>query len=137
MLQNGLDRLHRAPGLIFDPVRMIVFGDDVRGDCDRAAMAWPEMNNSPQGLSTRIAGAYGMSTRRYDDVPMAALPSYGLTTIRQPVREIVKTAMEILGLTGDRGARSEPTTRLIPGTLITRSSTVNRRAVSHLKETAA
>jgi DNA-binding LacI/PurR family transcriptional regulator len=72
----------------------------------------------------------------YDDVPMAALPSYGLTTIRQPVREMAKTAMEILGLTGER-ARSEPTTRLIPGTLITRSSTKNRRAVSHLKETAA
>jgi DNA-binding LacI/PurR family transcriptional regulator len=73
----------------------------------------------------------------YDDVPMAALPSYGLTTIRQPVREMAQTAMEILGLTGERSARSEPTTRRIPGTLITRSSTMNRRAVSHLKETAA
>src|SRR3984893_3046266 len=31
----------------------------------------------------------------YDDVPMAALPSYGLTTIRQPVREMAQTAMEI------------------------------------------
>jgi DNA-binding LacI/PurR family transcriptional regulator len=70
-------------------------------------------------------------------VPMAALASYGLTTIRQPVREMAKTAMEILGLASERGARSEPTTRLIPGTLITRSSTMNRRAVSHLKETAA
>jgi DNA-binding LacI/PurR family transcriptional regulator len=73
----------------------------------------------------------------YDDVPMAALPSYGLTTIRQPVREMAKTAMDILGLAGQRGMRSDPTTRLIPGTLITRSSTMNRRAVSHLKETAA
>ena len=73
----------------------------------------------------------------YDDVPMAALPSYGLTTIRQPVREMAKAAMDILGLAGQRGMRSDPTTRLIPGTLITRSSTMNRRAVSHLKETAA
>src|ERR1700722_4914767 len=27
VLQNGLDRLHRPAGLIFDPARMIVFGD--------------------------------------------------------------------------------------------------------------
>lgn len=72
----------------------------------------------------------------YDDVPMAALPSYGLTTIRQPVREMAKAAMEILGLTEGRGARLEPTTRLIMGTLITRSSTTNRRAVVNAKKAA-
>lgn len=65
----------------------------------------------------------------YDDVPMAALPSYGLTTIRQPVREMAQAALEILGLSGDRVARAEPTTRLIPGILITRASTMNRRTV--------
>jgi DNA-binding LacI/PurR family transcriptional regulator len=41
----------------------------------------------------------------YDDVPMAALPSYALTTIRQPVHEMAKAAMEILGLAGERGAQ--------------------------------
>jgi DNA-binding LacI/PurR family transcriptional regulator len=65
----------------------------------------------------------------YDDVPMAALPSYGLTTIRQPVREMAKAAMEVLGLGDDRTARSAPSTRIVMGTLITRASTVNRRLV--------
>jgi DNA-binding LacI/PurR family transcriptional regulator len=64
----------------------------------------------------------------YDDVPLAALPCYSLTTIRQPVREMAKAAIEMLGLAEARGMKSAPTTRLIMGTLITRSSTLNRRA---------
>jgi DNA-binding LacI/PurR family transcriptional regulator len=64
----------------------------------------------------------------YDDVPMAALPSYSLTTIRQPIREMAKAAVDVLDLAEPRGMKSGPTTRLIPGSLITRSSTMNRRA---------
>jgi DNA-binding LacI/PurR family transcriptional regulator len=64
----------------------------------------------------------------YDDVPLAALPCYSLTTIRQPVREMAKAAVDMLGLGEVRGMKSAPTTRLIMGTLITRSSTLNRRA---------
>jgi DNA-binding LacI/PurR family transcriptional regulator len=66
----------------------------------------------------------------YDDVPLAALPCYSLTTIRQPVREMAKAAVDMLGLAEARarGMKSVPTTRLIMGTLITRSSTLNRRA---------
>lgn len=64
----------------------------------------------------------------YDDVPMASLPCYSLTTIRQPVREMAQAAVDMLGLAEARGVKSAPTTRLIMGTLITRSSTMNRRA---------
>ena len=64
----------------------------------------------------------------YDDVPMAALPSYSLTTIRQPIREMAKVAVDMLDLGEARGKKAAPTTRLIKGTLITRSSTTNRRA---------
>jgi DNA-binding LacI/PurR family transcriptional regulator len=63
----------------------------------------------------------------YDDVPLAALPSYSLTTIRQPIREMAKAAVDALGLAEAKGMKSAPTTRLIMGTLITRSSTMNRR----------
>jgi DNA-binding LacI/PurR family transcriptional regulator len=73
----------------------------------------------------------------YDDVPMAALPSYGLTTIQQPVREMAKAAMEVLGLTGERSAQSTPATRIIKGALITRSSTMNRRAVHRMVRSAS
>jgi DNA-binding LacI/PurR family transcriptional regulator len=72
----------------------------------------------------------------YDDVPLAALPSYALTTIRQPVREMAKAAMEILGLGGERGAASAPENRIVRGTLITRSSTMDRRAARRLREIA-
>ncbi|SHN86678.1 LacI family DNA-binding transcriptional regulator [Bradyrhizobium erythrophlei] len=72
----------------------------------------------------------------YDDVPLAALPSYALTTIRQPVHEMAKAAMEILGLGGERGAASAPENRIVRGTLITRSSTMDRRAARRLREIA-
>ncbi len=70
----------------------------------------------------------------YDDVPLAALPSYGLTTIRQPVREMAQAAMEILGLADERSDRSTPEIRIIKGTLITRSSTRDRRTAHRLRE---
>jgi DNA-binding LacI/PurR family transcriptional regulator len=73
----------------------------------------------------------------YDDVPLAALPSYGLTTIRQPVREMAQAAMEILGLAGERNARSAPENRIIRGTLITRSSTRDRGSMSRLSRSAS
>jgi len=72
----------------------------------------------------------------YDDVPMAALPSYALTTIRQPVHEMAKAAMEVLGLGGERGVRSASENRIVRGTLITRSSTMDRRAARRLREVA-
>ena len=62
----------------------------------------------------------------YDDVPMAALPCYSLTTIRQPIREMAKAAVDVLNLAEGKGAKSAPTTRIIMGDLITRSSTLNR-----------
>jgi DNA-binding LacI/PurR family transcriptional regulator len=71
----------------------------------------------------------------YDDVPMAALPCYSLTTIRQPIREMAKAAVDVLGLGEARGMKSAPTTRLIKGTLITRSSTMNRRATDRTGKT--
>src|ERR1700733_14749854 len=61
----------------------------------------------------------------YDDVPLAALPCYSLTTIRQPVREMAKAAVDMLGLGEDRNTKAAPTTRLIMGSLITRPSTMN------------
>jgi DNA-binding LacI/PurR family transcriptional regulator len=63
----------------------------------------------------------------YDDVPLAAWPVYSLTTIRQPVGEMAEAAMEMLGLADARAPKSAPTTRLIMGTLVERSSTINRR----------
>jgi hypothetical protein len=53
---------------MLDPVWMVVFGNDVRMLVIERRRRCPEMNNNPQGLSTRIAGAYGISTRRSGSV---------------------------------------------------------------------
>jgi DNA-binding LacI/PurR family transcriptional regulator len=39
---------------------------------------------------------------------MAALPCYSLTTIRQPVREMAKAAIDMLGLAEARVMKSVP-----------------------------
>jgi DNA-binding LacI/PurR family transcriptional regulator len=65
----------------------------------------------------------------YDDVPLAALPCYSLTTIRQPIREMAKATVDVLNLGEDRSLKFAPTTRVIMGDLITRTSTLNRRTV--------
>jgi hypothetical protein len=49
---------------------------------------------------------------------------------------MAQATMEILGLAGERSARSAPESRIVRGTLITRSSTRDRRAVHRLRQAA-
>jgi DNA-binding LacI/PurR family transcriptional regulator len=60
----------------------------------------------------------------YDDVPMAAWPSYNLTTIRQPVRRMVEATVDIL-LNQVEG-ETAPNRIRIDGPLITRGSVKER-----------
>lgn len=60
----------------------------------------------------------------YDDVPMAAWPSYNLTTIRQPVRRMVEATVDIL-LNQIEGETAPKRIR-IDGPLITRGSVKER-----------
>ena len=62
----------------------------------------------------------------FDDVPMAAWPSHGLTTIRQPVKEMADEAIALVGLGSPESASPEPRTCFIPGTLVERTSTIDR-----------
>jgi DNA-binding LacI/PurR family transcriptional regulator len=57
----------------------------------------------------------------FDDIPAAAWPSYQLTTIRQPVEQMVAIAIELLTHGLDRPG-AEPDVRLLPGILIRRAS---------------
>lgn len=57
----------------------------------------------------------------YDDVPMAAWPSYGLTTLRQPVNRMVNAAVDTL-LAEIEEARPPGTRIEIEGDLIVRTS---------------
>ncbi|MGC1358400.1 MAG: LacI family DNA-binding transcriptional regulator [Xanthobacteraceae bacterium] len=66
----------------------------------------------------------------FDDIPMAASPSYDLTTVRQPIAEMVESAAEILGLDETDSYRDASKTRIFKGTLVVRQTVMNRRRVS-------
>jgi DNA-binding LacI/PurR family transcriptional regulator len=70
---------------------------------------------------------HDISVVGYDDVPLAAWHGYDLTTIRQPIRQMVEASVEMLGLGHAHPVVGAPTTRLIVGALIERSSTADRR----------
>ena len=57
----------------------------------------------------------------YDDVPLAAWPSYALTTIRQPLSLMVATTIEVL-LSAIEDSDSTPTKIRISGPLVIRKS---------------
>lgn len=80
------------------------------------------------GGMDRLRGEFGLSIPGdisvvgFDDIPMAAWPSYDLTTIRQPLEEMV--ALTVSTIAGDAGGA---TTQMVAGTLMSRGS-VGQRA---------
>ena len=57
----------------------------------------------------------------FDDIPIAGYPAYDLTTIRQPVDQMIGTAVSIIMSTAE-GVPTEQS-YLLPGELIIRGST--------------
>ncbi len=57
----------------------------------------------------------------FDDIPMASWRSYALTTIREPVAEMVDATIAML-LERLEAPATEPAIKLFPGTLVTRQS---------------
>lgn len=58
----------------------------------------------------------------FDDIPVAGWPAYSLTTIRQPIAEMVETAVSII--TNPHAPTGQ--THLLPGELVMRGSTRRR-----------
>jgi len=58
----------------------------------------------------------------FDDIPTANWPSYSLTTIRQPVNQMIEATIELL-LERFETPDIEPVLQLVPGPLIQRAST--------------
>ncbi len=56
----------------------------------------------------------------FDDIPMASWPAYDLTTIRQPVDQMIDAAIELI--CHEEGDVPSGVTRLLPGELILRGS---------------
>ncbi len=66
-----------------------------------------------------------LSVVGFDDIRMSEWPSYSLTTVRQPVGEMVNKAVELLAMPSLQSVQ-KPKTVFIPGRLIVRNSTLNR-----------
>jgi DNA-binding LacI/PurR family transcriptional regulator len=56
----------------------------------------------------------------FDDIPCAAWPAYDLTTIRQPIEEMVTATLELLEADGEGSQSNE--IRLLPVELVVRGS---------------
>jgi DNA-binding LacI/PurR family transcriptional regulator len=82
-------------------------------------MAFAVMDTLRHELGLRVP--QDVSVVGYDDVPMAAWPAYGLTTIRQPVNRMVKATVAAL-LNQIEGGSSAPTKVKINGPLMVRTS---------------
>ena len=75
---------------------------------------------SVEALNIGLRVPDDVSVVGYDDVPMAAWPAYGLTTIRQPVNRMVAASVDAL-LGQIEGAGRPPKLR-IDGPLMVRRS---------------
>ena len=82
-------------------------------------MAFAVMDTLRHELGLRVP--QDVSVVGYDDVPMAAWPAYGLTTIRQPVNRMVEATVAAL-LNQIEGGSFAPTKVKINGPLMVRTS---------------
>ena len=83
--------------------------------CENDALAFGAMDIARKIFGLRVPE--DMAFVGYDDVDLAASPSYGLTTYRQPLARMIKTALDILA--NRRNRRSTE----IKGQLVVREST--------------
>ena len=82
-------------------------------------MAIAAMDVLRHGLGLRVPGE--VSVVGYDDVPMAAWPSYDLTTLRQPTNRMVEAVVEAL-LAGIEDGDTRPRRVAFAGPLMIRGS---------------
>lgn len=130
----GFDQAMKAAGLA--PVAQIdgMYDRDTAAKTAHALCACPDrpdalfVGNDHMAFAVMDALRFDLGLRvpedvsviGYDDVPMAAWPAYGLTTIRQPVGRMVAATVEaLLGLID---GTAPPRKTLIDGPLMVRSS---------------
>jgi DNA-binding LacI/PurR family transcriptional regulator len=62
----------------------------------------------------------------FDDVPLTAWAAFDLTTVRQPIPEMVQIAVDSLGFDAI-SVKEQPRVRLVPGELVVRGTSRDRR----------
>jgi DNA-binding LacI/PurR family transcriptional regulator len=87
--------------------------------CENDALAIGVIDAVRYGLGLRVPQDIAVSG--FDDIGLAALPSYGLTTYRQPLEQMVQALLRLLD-----GEANVPGP--VPGTLMVRASTGEKGA---------
>lgn len=86
--------------------------------CENDILAMGAMDAVRHGLGLSVPGDIAITG--FDDIPLAAAPSYDITTIRQPITAMVETLLRVLG-------GEEQADRLfLPGKFLARSSTCGK-----------
>ena len=88
--------------------------------CANDAMALGVMDALRYDLGLSVPG--DVAVAGFDDIPQAAWPSYGLTTVGQPVARMTRAAVRML-IEHIEGENLASERRLMPATLIVRGST--------------
>jgi DNA-binding LacI/PurR family transcriptional regulator len=88
--------------------------------CAADIIALGLMDTARKELGLRIPD--DLAVVGFDDIPSAAWPAYDLTTIRQPIDEMVAATLDLLE--GASGESPVPEIRLLPVELIVRGSTM-------------
>ena len=87
--------------------------------CLNDAMALGAIDALKHGIGLRIPE--DVMVGGFDDIPEAARQPYDLTTVRQPMNDMVIEALDLLGL-GPQKLPSTAMMRMLPGTLILRGT---------------
>jgi CDGSH-type Zn-finger protein len=101
--------------------------------CDPNGKVWTQVartdDSEVRAMFLSLAGLQvpkDISVVGFDDIVAAEWPTYELTTIRQPIAEMVDSAVEILSLDTGKSQRPFHKTRLLQGSLVERKSVINR-----------
>ena len=125
MNKNGVDTLREVGNYNYNEayaatVRLMERPDPADSIfCSNDIMAFGALDAIRSGMKLRVPE--DVSIIGFDDIPMASWPSFNLTTVRQPVRDMVDASVEDL-ISRIKEPENPPNHKVIMGELIVRGS---------------
>ena len=125
MNKNGVDTLREVGNYNYNEayaatVRLMERPDPADSIfCSNDIMAFGALDAIRSGMKLRVPE--DVSIIGFDDIPMASWPSFNLTTVRQPVRDMVDASVEDL-ISRIKKPENPPNHKVIMGELIVRGS---------------
>ena len=125
MNKNGVDTLREVGNYNYNEAYAATIRLMERSDpadcifCSNDIMAFGAIDAIRSGMKLRVPE--DVSIIGFDDIPMASWPSFNLTTVRQPVRNMVDASVEDL-ISRIKKPENPPNHKVITGELIVRGS---------------